>query len=918
MMKYTAAQEEALTTINQNLQIIACAGSGKTQVISQRISNILKQPGVLPKHVIAFTYTEKAAAELKSRVLKICKVDHPEIKGMVDMYVGTIHAWCLKVLQEHVYEYQKFSVLDEIKLKLFVDRNYKDIGMDDLQMERYKHTELFVKLMGMLREVRLTVPKDELPTNIIQAWQNYESKLKSYSYFDFTMIMTLAFEHLSKDESFRKKIGEVKYLIVDEYQDVNPIQEKLISTIQSLGCNICIVGDDDQTIYQWRGGDINYILDFATRYPSVKKITLADNFRSSLGIVDIASDVIKNNAKRLPKDMIAKSDQKYQDGDILFNNYNTVDEENEFITQQIEKLHGIKFNDKGKDRGLDYSDFTILLRKWKKADQLIQVLEKHDIPFIVAGVNELFRMREVRASIQIFQYLSEDIDSSVLIESWSDLSPKIENDKLLEAIEYLNTKKSHRVKFYFDLVLQDIFLTFLQKAGITEETFQIPGKKSRAGNEHKEIVFYNLGMFSQVINDFETIHFVSEPKRKVKDFLNFIRYGADQVYGEGWLNNNFRTPNAVQIMTIHQSKGLEFPVVFIPGMNKNYLPAQGIGGKKIWDWLPKTFVENWQRYERTKDDYSDERRLFYVALTRSQKFLFVSRAPGSANEQKPSDFIKEFSHSSHIFESKGRDYKLDKDRKWMTASPKSDHNTILLNFSVLKNYFECPYMFKLISLYGFQFPLSHRIGYGRSMHNMLMEIHKRAIEEGKVYSPSDIADLVKIHGHFPYAYEDLKATMQKKTGDAVLEYLNINQKDFNKIEFAEKEIQIDLGDGVMINGRVDLIKKMDQSSGEEKITIVDFKSAEDVQTVNITMEQLSLYAIGYQELSGKTPNFLQIYNMDDNTPKTREIQNADLDGMKKRIIISAEEIRRNNFTKTTDNKTCQSCRRNMICSGCTI
>jgi DNA helicase-2/ATP-dependent DNA helicase PcrA len=147
---------------------------------------------------------------------------------------------------------------------------------------------------------------------------------------------------------------------------------------------------------------------------------------------------------------------------------------------------------------------------------------------------------------------------------------------------------------------------------------------------------------------------------------------------------------------------------------------------------------------------------------------------------------------------------------------------------------------------------------------------------------------------------------------------NINQKDFNKIEFAEKEIQIDLGDGVMINGRVDLIKKMDQSSGVEKITIVDFKSAEDVQTVNITMEQLSLYAIGYQELSGKTPNFLQIYNMDDNTPKTREIQNTDLDGMKKRIITSAEEIRKNNFTKTTDNKTCQSCRRNMICSGCTI
>ena len=916
MISYTKEQQEALSTLNQNLQIIACAGSGKTQVISQRISNILKQPGVLPKNIIAFTYTEKAAAELKSRVLKICKIDHPDIKGLVDMYVGTIHAWCLKVLQEHVYEYQKFSVLDEIKLKLFVDRNYKDIGMDDLQMERYKHTELFVKLMTMVREAKLTVPRGDLPISIQEAWQKYEKKLMASSYFDFTMIMTLAFHHLSTDEAFKKKFSEVKYLIVDEYQDVNPIQEKLISSIQALGCNICVVGDDDQTIYQWRGGDINYILDFASRYQDVKQITMADNFRSSPGIIDIATDVIKNNEKRLEKEMIAKSDQKYQIGDILFNNYGTVDEENEFIAQQIKTLHGHSFNDKGKERGLDYSDFTILLRKWKKADRLIEVLERHKIPFIVAGVNELFRMKEVRASIQLFQYLNEDIDTSVLEESWLDLSPKIDHSKLLEAIKYLDTKKPHRVKFYFDLVLQDVFLTFLQKCGITEETFMLAGGKPRAGNEHNEIVFYNLGMFSQVINDFETIHFVSEPKRKVKDFLNFIRYGADEVYGEGWLNNNFRTPNAVQIMTIHQSKGLEFPVVFIPGLNRNYLPAQGIGGKKLWDWLPKSYVDNWQRYERTKDDYSDERRLFYVALTRSQKFLFISRAPGSANEQKPSDFIKEFSHSSFIFESKGRDYTKDPGRSWITPSPRSDHNTILLNFSVLKNYFECPYMFKLISLYGFQAALSHRIGYGRSMHNMLMEIHNRSIEEGKVYTASDIPDLVQIHGHFPYSYPDLREIMNKKTGEAVIEYLKINQKDFNKIEFAEKEIQIDLGDGVMINGRVDLIKKIDQGSGEEKVTIVDFKSAEDVQTVDVTMEQLSLYAIGYQELSGNTPNFLQIYNMDDNTPKTREIQPSDLNVMKQKIRDSADDIRKNNFTKTTEKANCKLCRRNMICSGC--
>ena len=136
MPNYTPRQQEAISTLNQNLQIIACAGSGKTQVISQRIIEILKA-GVHPSKIIAFTYTEKAAGELQARILKLCKEQLPDTQGIADMYVGTIHSWCLNALQEYKYEYQKFSVLDEIKLNLFVDKNFKQIGMQDLSMDRY-------------------------------------------------------------------------------------------------------------------------------------------------------------------------------------------------------------------------------------------------------------------------------------------------------------------------------------------------------------------------------------------------------------------------------------------------------------------------------------------------------------------------------------------------------------------------------------------------------------------------------------------------------------------------------------------------------------------------------------------------------------------------------------------------------------
>jgi DNA helicase-2/ATP-dependent DNA helicase PcrA len=282
MLNYTHEQLEAINTIGDNLQIIACAGSGKTQVISQRIVNILKsEAGIQPRNIVAFTYTEKAAAELKTRVLKLCKEHLPGMKGLVDMYIGTIHSWCLKALQEHIYEYQKYSVLDDIKLKLFIDRNFTKIGMRDLNMEVYKDTGHFSQLMSIVRESELTTPTEEIPQDIAKSLASYEQTLMDAAYFDFTMIMTKAFHHLKDDAAFRNKIGSaLKYLIVDEYQDVNPVQEYIINSLVQLGANICVVGDDDQTIYQWRGGDIKYIIEFQKRYRNVKPIRLVDNFRS--------------------------------------------------------------------------------------------------------------------------------------------------------------------------------------------------------------------------------------------------------------------------------------------------------------------------------------------------------------------------------------------------------------------------------------------------------------------------------------------------------------------------------------------------------------------------------------------------------------------------------------------------------------
>ena len=207
--------------------------------------------------------------------------------------------------------------------------------------------------------------------------------------------------------------------------------------------------------------------------------------------------------------MKASGDQVFERGDCLINFFDTVKDENEHIVQTIQNLRGTQFTDKEQIRGLDYSDFVILLREWKKADAIVEALQAADIPFIVTGVNQLFDREEVRAAVAIFQYQKGDLDRSVIDSYWRGIASTIESEKLAEAISYLDEKNPANFDFYESYSLQEVFLGFLGKLGITEEVFE-DGSGNTAQHTAEEIVFYNLGMFSQVIDDFETINFVSK------------------------------------------------------------------------------------------------------------------------------------------------------------------------------------------------------------------------------------------------------------------------------------------------------------------------------------------------------------------------------------------------------------------------
>lgn len=930
MEKYSPNQKIAIKINDKNLRIIACAGSGKTSTVAGKVAHLLNSANGLnlqPKNIIAFTFTERAAAELKYRILE--EVGVPKT-GMADMYIGTIHGWSLRALQENEFEYQKFSVLDEIKQKLFIDKYYDTIGMKDITklsntnvpFRRFLDTYLFCRTLDIIRESDLTT---SLPKNIETAKIKYEQTFKKRKFFDFTMIIDEAINCLKKGSNLAKNIKEnLKYLIVDEYQDINPLQQKLILELQEKSnCKLIVVGDDDQNIYQWRGSNNDYIINFHKKYSvaNFKSVEISTNYRSSKGITKLAKTLISNNQKRLDKEMNSFNNQDYnKDTDIIFNEYDNIQEENEAMTQYIKNVIGISFKDKKKDneyRGIAYSDIVVLLRTWNKAETIVEEFSKHDIPYITAGVNQLFETPEVKAAMGIFLYLYEELDIKELKELWLNLpNHNILTKKNIDlAISKLNNwfPEIEKIEKNWAYSLQNILWEFIETANIFEESFidaTIPNTKETA-----EIIFFNLGKFSQVIQDFEEINYNStSPSFHLFSFISFVTYAASDYYPEGWLNNSFKTPNAIQIMTIHQAKGLEFPVVIIPGLNKNYLPGKKRGGLSVWHFIEKSLIKDQQRYEG-EDNYEDERRLLYVAITRSQKFLLLSRAPDLNNRlyKKPSVFIDELNKSGVIFSNKNETFSF---YNKIPSQSKNNIKTINLNFTVLKDFFDCPYRFKLISMYGFNFPLNQRMGLGNSFHNCLMEIHKRA-RDGEDLRESDLDNIIERQKFFPYMGDSdkLKTSFDEMIKDRIFEYYQDNKKSFSEIEFVEQEIQLKLEDEILVSGRIDLIKKK-KKDGTYETTIIEFKSKEESQKTKTTDNQLKLYALGHKELTGEQAKYLMTYVIGENREKIKTIlKTSDLEEIQKKINSTASDIRKQQFRKLDSKNKCAECFQNSLCQS---
>lgn len=907
-MEFTEAQAAAIGTVDRNLLIVACAGSGKTEVISRRIAELLSRPGVEPKHIVAFTFTEKAAGELKERVHARIKAQHgPDVHGLAEMYIGTMHGYALDLLHGHVPEAFKYNVLNDVQTRLIIDKNSKKSGLTTTQhivkgeaklLRRYIHSRLYQQAMSILRED--DVDLNGLRPDVREGLDKYQQLLADHYYFDYTGILHNAVVLLESDDeegtsilNLRRHVRDtIRYVVVDEYQDTNPVQERLIQGLTQFGANLCVVGDDDQTIYQWRGSAVNNILTLEERYKDVKRVTLNENFRSSPAIVELARSVVDRipDERRLPKDMVAAGHQKFERGDLLAVELPDPQQEGRWIAERIEKLRGVPFRDRddAQPRGLSWSDFAVLFRS-VKADggPLVEELRSRGIPYVIKGLTKLFETPEVKAACALFQYATAQIDAQAVVDAWQTANLGLTAARLRSAIRVLDKAMMWDASRPWDATtLQGTFLDFLEAAELREEI--VP-------NGRGELVYYNLGRFSTAIGDFEAIHLTSTPQDRFVGFANWVQYQAPDYYEESDGDTGYAQPDAVVIATVHQSKGMQWPAVFLPALRRNTFPSRKAGGTNVFHIIEQNLVPDADRYRGTEHD---ERRLFYVAATRAQKFLALSFAPnGKTTGKQSSVFFTEASRVSTVLTREIEPATAER----LEPTPRRGTPDVVMSFSDLKYLFECPYSFKLRLLYGFDSPLQKELGYGKSLHDAMAEIHKRAIE-GDIATPAEAEDLVDRHLNLPFANKAAYDQLRPAAIASVTRYLRENTANLHQTTYSEQPVEIHAAPGVTVNGRVDLIKRLDT----DETSIIDFKSTERAQREDLTRDQLHLYALGYQELTGHNADLVEVLNLDKAGKSTREVVDpVHMTDLAQRVTRAGEALRTNRLPRIP--RWCESC-----------
>jgi len=908
-------QKRVIAHNKGHLRIVACPGSGKTEVISRRVAELIKN-GVSPSTIVAFTFTEKAAEGLKLRIRKRLEEACPDKSDFGDMYIGTIDSFCLHILKELKPEFRSFDVLDSARRIAFIDRWYYRMGFRDLQGEtghKWPTMRTFCESSDRVMMERIDTSKIS-NTVFVTCYDEYIKKLKEERFFDFTSIIFSLLELLHTDKGALKQLNKtVKHVVFDEYQDVNKLQEELLEYLSRGADSVCVVGDDDQNIFQWRGSDVEYIIDFKNKYKKYGVTTeqLDINYRATDGLVETADNFIRNNTYRVEKNMRAyeKQHRKFEMGDIVHHHFNTDNEEFDFILQNIRNLHNTDFIDKhGKKFALSYGDMAILVSTNEDAARILKFFDEHDLPCIADSGSSVFDRPIVSFATDCICFVfgcngyttGDDIpEFGDLIERYSTIIGG--NVRKFE-------KNLLAIKSRADAIIDKGNSDWLPNLGLQEFYQRLLSAMGTEEGLINDVNLYHLAVLSSAISDY-TFVYQTLRAREVSGLKWFIIQFAESNYSDP-RHNDPTLLDAVRVLTIWKAKGLEFPVVFVPSFNHKTK-------RKPWpnfvDDSLDAFIK--ARYEGNKED---ERRAYYTAITRSQKYLFLTGATQrrivvkylpSKNKIYPHKFLdemrnKRFSPLRYVDKPKSK-------KKSIIQS----EGTFPTSYSELSIYERCPFDYKLRHVMGFVVGIPAAFGYGLNIHNILNLIHSNYIQHKKIPTNNEIEQTFDDMFYLRFAPGKQNEIMKNAGSNVVKRYVDLHKEDFKRILETEKRFEFVMGKA-LITGDIDLLKKINEKGKVTEIEIIDFKTdkqKEDGKYEHDHSEQVRFYAYATRMSLGYKPEKALIHHLDTHEKEYVDISDEKLEATKANIEQKVDRIVSRDFDAFPETIKCEGCDFRALC-----
>lgn len=988
-------QQNAVTHGTGSLLLVAGAGTGKTTVITHRIAHLIDQNLAKSNEILALTFTEKAAAEMEERIDRLLPY------GYLDLWVSTFHSFADRLLKTHALDIgisNEYKLLTQTDAWLLVRKNLDKFDLDYYRPlgNPTKFIHALLKHFSRCKDEaispaeylehaeRLSLDND-IPlggnetdratevkriTEIANAYHVYNQLLLDNNALDFGDLLVYALKLLKERPLILKTYQDkFKYVLVDEFQDTNWAQYELIKLVAGKRANITVVGDDDQSIYKFRGASVSNILQFEKEYPNAKKIFLTTNYRSHQNLLDASYEFIQLNnpnrleyqlqktrgdtAVRLTKKLTAFRPGK---GIIEYHNAATLEDEARFVANRIRALS------EEQNGAAIWNDFAILVRANSQANPFMNALERGGIPYQFLASSGLYRQKMIlnicaylrlldnyHENTATFRVLNMELwtlpaDDIVKIthharkKSWSVyetmkhaavIGMRPESQKILNRIIGLCEQHSQLAK---TKPVSAVTLQFLQDSGLLQNLV----RQENAGDNRALKEVHLLKLFFEKMRDFEN----RTTEQTAKHFIEELDYMLDSGDNGALPVDAADGPESVKILTVHNAKGLEFRYVFVVSLIDLKFPSTDrpdpiqIPDALIKEMLPQGDVH-----------LEEERRLFYVALTRARDCLFLTSAKdyGGTRNRKPSRFLVELRIAPKEEKTKAMAISLitDSTPDEMPAAKKTPTNLShlipkMFSFTQFKAFETCPRQYKFAHI--LRIPLAGKpsFSFGKTMHSTMQKFYERMMDinnwkqtdlfdapaehkvnfedNGNIRVPP-LEDMLKLYEEsWIDEWYDSKKQKQEyyENGIRILKEFYAQHNGKWKIpQFLELGFTIKIDDN-SLRGAIDRVDK----TADGGIEIIDYKtgSPKEEEKMNAEdKEQLLLYQIAAEETLGVKPKLLSFYYLENNSSVSFLGNTEEIGKLKNKITNTIEKIRASNFPAKPSPHTCKYCDFKNIC-----